>query len=215
MNARTAYAALRRLGAPAIKTSDAAAALRQSTSAAAKTLSRRAEAGLIAPVRHGTWWIDGPVDPYRLPQYLTAPFESYLSLQTALSLRGMIEQIPEVFYAATLARSQRITTPVGTFSFHHLAPEVFGGYEESAKGVRLATAEKALFDYAYLSAAKSRLFTALPELELPRNFRHARLKQWIAKIPSSRSRTITERKLEQLLASSRRHRGSVASQIFS
>lgn len=131
---------------------------------------------------------------------MTAPFESYLSLQTALQLRGAIEQVPEVFYAVTLARTQRITTVVGTFSLHHLAPEVFGGYDESPAGVRLATVEKALFDYAYLSAGKSRLFTALPELELPRAFRRAELKRWLAKIPSQRSRTITQRELEELLA---------------
>jgi hypothetical protein len=37
---------------------------------------------------------------------------------------------------------------MGTFSFHHLAPEVFGDYEQTPTGVKLATAEKALFDWA-------------------------------------------------------------------
>ena len=90
---------------------------------------------------------------------------------------------------------------VGTFSVHHLAPEVFDGYEESSVGVWLATVEQALFDYAYLSAGKSRLFAALPELDLPRSFRFVDLKRWLAKIPSPRSRTITQRKLEQLVPS--------------
>jgi hypothetical protein len=81
----------------------------------------------------------------------------------------------------------------------HLAPEVFGGYEETSSGVRLATAEKALFDCAYLSAGRSRLFTALPELELPKAFRRAKLEPWLARIPSARSRTITERRLAELL----------------
>ncbi len=199
MNSRDAYAALRKLGAPVIRTADAAAAWHQSAAAASKMLARLAEAALVFAVRHGTWWVDGSVDPYRLPQHLTAPFESYLSLQTALQLHGLVEQIPEVFYAVTLARTQRIETQVGSFSFHHLAPEVFGGYEESEKGVRIASAEKALFDYAYLSAGKSRLFTSLPELELPKTFRRAELKRWLARIPSERSRTITREKLEQLL----------------
>jgi hypothetical protein len=35
--------------------------------------------------------------------------------------------------------------------------------------------------------------------------------QWLVKIPSARSRTITERKLEQLLASARRHQASASS----
>src|SRR5688500_227638 len=42
---------------------------------------------------------------YHLPEYLMAPLPSYLSLHTALHLRGLIEQIPEVFYAASLART--------------------------------------------------------------------------------------------------------------
>ncbi len=53
---------------------------------------------LASPVRHGTWWVGATVDAYRLPEYLTAPLPSYLSLQTALHLRGMVEQIPEVLY---------------------------------------------------------------------------------------------------------------------
>lgn len=203
MNAREAYARLRNLGVPAVDTADAAAALGQSTAAASMTLSRLVASGLVTSVRHGTWWIDGAIDPYRLPEYLTAPLPSYVSLQTALHVHGLIEQIPEVIYVASLARSQRMTTRAGTFSIHHFAPEVFGGFEESAAGVKLATAEKALFDVAYLSAGRSRLFTTLPELELPRGFRRAELKRWLARIPSERSRTITERKLGELLGAAR------------
>jgi len=67
--------------------------------------------------------------------------------------------------------------------------------------VRLATAEKALFDLAYLSAGRSRLFTSLPELSLPRGFRRSALNAWVAKIPSKRGRTITERKLDAFIES--------------
>jgi predicted transcriptional regulator of viral defense system len=201
MNSRQAYATLRKLGVPAIRTSDAAAALKLSTPAAAQTLAALAKAELVTPIRQGLFWIDGTVDLDRLPEYLTAPLPSYISLQTALHRRGMIEQIPEVIYAASLARTQRVSTRVGSFSFHHFAPELFGGYDELPNGVKLATAEKALFDVAYLSAGRSRLFAGLPELELPRRFRAAELKRWLAKIPSERSRTIATRKLDEFIAS--------------
>jgi predicted transcriptional regulator of viral defense system len=177
MNAADAFARLRRLGVPVIETADAAAALGQSTYAASKTLSRLAAHGLVTPVRHGTWWVDAQVDPYRLAEYLTAPLPSYLSLQTALHLRGMIEQIPEVHYAVSLARSQRIVTSAGTFSIHHIAPELFGGFEHTKEGIALATPEKALFDMAYLAGGASRLFTTVPELELPRGFRWAEVRR--------------------------------------
>jgi predicted transcriptional regulator of viral defense system len=186
-----------------VDTADAAAALGQSTAAASMTLSRLVASGLIAPVRHGTWWLDGAIDPLRLPEYLTAPLPSYVSLQTALHIHGLIEQIPEVAYAVSLARTQRIETRAGTFSIHHVAPEVFGGFDEAASGIKLATAEKALFDVAYLSAGRTRLFAALPELELPRGFRRAELKRWVGRIPSERSRTITSRKLDEFLTGAR------------
>lgn len=203
MNARDALARLRRLGVPVIETADAAAALGQSTAAASMTLSRLVESGLVSAVRHGTWWIDGPIDPYRLPEYLTAPLPSYVSLQTALHVHGLIEQIPEVIYVTSLARTQRVRTKAGAFSIHHVAPELFGGFEENASGVKLATAEKALFDVAYLSAGRSRLFTSLPELELPREFDRRELERWTARIPSERSRTITSRKLDEFLTAAR------------
>jgi hypothetical protein len=151
-------------------------------------------------VRHGTWWLDDALDPLRLPEYLTAPLPAYVSLQTALHRRGLIEQVPEVLYAVSLARTQRMETRAGSFSLHHMAPEVFGGFEETPRGAKVATAEKALFDFAYLSSGRSRLFTSLPELELPRGFRHKELGRWLAKIPSARSRTITSQKLDELLA---------------
>jgi predicted transcriptional regulator of viral defense system len=202
MNGPDALAILRKLGVPAIDTADAAAAFGLSTAAASQTLVRLANAGLIRPVRHGTWWLAETLDPLRLPEYLTAPFPSYVSLQTALHRRGLIEQIPEVVYAVSLARTQRVKTKAGMVSIHHLAPEVFGGYEETSRGAKLATAEKALFDFAYLSSGRSRLFTSLPELELPRGFRRKELSRWLAKIPSERSRTLTAQKLDALIARS-------------
>lgn len=202
MKATNALAILRGLGVPAIDTADAAAAFGLTTAAASQTLTRLARAGLIRSVRHGTWWLEDALDALRLPEYLTAPLPSYVSLQTALHRHGLIEQIPEVVYAVSLTRTQRVETKVGTFSIHHVAPEVFGGYEETARGAKLATAEKALFDFAYLSSGRSRLFTNLPELELPRGFRRKELSRWLAKIPSERSRTLTGQKLTALLAKS-------------
>ena len=111
----------------------------------------------------------------------------------------MIEQIPEVTYAVTLARTSRITTRAGTVSLHHVAPEVFGGFEEKKNGVKLASPEKALFDFAYLSGGRTRLFTSLPELELPTRFRRSELAKWLVRIPAARTRTLTSARLERLL----------------
>jgi predicted transcriptional regulator of viral defense system len=202
MNAREALARIRRLDVPVIETADAAAALAQSKYAASKTLSRLASSGLLVQVRHGMWWIEPPVDPYRLAEHMTLPLASYLSLQTALHLRGMIDQIPQVLYMVSLARTQTIQTSAATYSIHHIAPELFGGFEQTPEGVRLAAAEKALFDLAYLSGGRSRLFSSVPELELPSGFRWQELRRWVERIPSLRRRTLVGRRLARFLAGS-------------
>jgi hypothetical protein len=83
---------------------------------------------------------------------------------------------------------------------HHVRPELFGEYEHDARsGTQLARPEKALFDFLYLSPTRGRLFAALPELELPRGFRKSIVREWVDRIPSPRSRTIVERKLEDVM----------------
>ena len=204
MSSLDALARLRRLGVPVIETADAAAALRQSPSAASRTLARLAKAELVAPVRHGVWSLEPNPNPYHLVEHLTAPLPSYLSLQTALHLRGLIEQIPAIIYVVSLARTQRVQTTAGTFSIHHVAPAIFVGFERSADGLPLATAEKALFDLAYLSGGRSRSFAAVPELELPRGFRWNELASFTDRITSARHRALVKRRLRQFVASERR-----------
>lgn len=200
MNATEAFARLSRLGVPALRTSDAAAALGLSLSAASVTLSRLARAGLLERVRSGTWWIGEGLDPLRLPEFMTAPLPSYVSLLSALSIHGMIEQLPQVTYAVSLARSQHIKTSVGVLSVHHVDAVLFGGFDSLPSGVKLATPEKALFDLAYLSGGRSRRFSALPELELPMRFRKSELKRWLERIESSRARTMTSERLADWLS---------------
>jgi hypothetical protein len=67
-------------------------------------------------------------------------------------------------------------------------------------GIKLATPEKALVDFLYLSPTRGRLFTALPELELPRGFRRSVAREWVRRIPSQRLRTIVARRLDEVLA---------------
>jgi predicted transcriptional regulator of viral defense system len=199
MTAVEAFARLRSLGLPAIETGDASVVLGLSSAATTHMLSRLAGSGLITKIKHGTWWVAGDVDPYRLPEHLTAPMDSYLSLQTALHFHGVIEQIPQQFYVASLARSQQIATAVGHFSVHHLIPELYGGFEETATGAKMATPEKALFDLAWLSATRDRRFAGTPELSIPETFRHAEVSRWIGKIPSARVKTLVERSLAAML----------------
>jgi len=201
MNAPEALSRLRKLGVPAATTADAAAVLGISVQAASHTMRRLARTGLVRPVRRGIWALGDRPDPLVLADYVTARYPSYVSLQTALYRHGMIDQIPEMTFLVSLARSARVSTPLGTYSIHHVQPAFFGGFEMLPdSGIKIATPEKALVDFLYLSPTRGRLFAALPEVELPRGFRRAEARRWVARIPSTRRRTIVARKLKDVLA---------------
>jgi hypothetical protein len=112
----------------------------------------------------------------------------------------MISQIPQVTYVVSLDRTQRVRTSVGTLSIHRVAPAFFGGFELRESGVKLATPEKALLDVFYLSGTRSRLFAALPELELPRGFSFREARACLQRIPSKRLRTVVAARLEAFAA---------------
>ena len=142
----------------------------------------------------------GGFDPLELVPHMTAPFPSYVSLQSALYYHDMISQIPEVIYCVSLARTRVYETPVATVSVHHIPGSFFFGYEEKGeRRVRMALPEKALLDILYLSQARSRLFAALTEVELPRQFRVKRARYMIQKITDPRRKKMVSSRFEQLL----------------
>lgn len=201
MTGAAALARLRALQVPAVTTADAASVLRVSISAASHALQRLGATGLVTAVRKGVWALEQRPDPMVLAEYVTAPYPSYVSLHNALYQHGMIEQIPEVTYLVSLARSARVQTAIGTYSIHHVEPSLFGGFAVDARtGVKLATAEKAVVDFLYLSPTRTGLFAALPELTLPTRFRASEARAWIGRISSARLRTIVTVKLDAILA---------------
>lgn len=191
------------LRAPVFTTNDAAAALRITRAHASKTLARLAGARQIMRLRRGSWGFRDKIDPLTLPALLTAPAPCYISLQSALYAHGMISQVPQRIYAVSSARTQTMHTPLGTISIHHLKPSFFRGFETDARtGLAMATPEKALADCLYLGLTRSRLFAALPELELPRKFSRARMAEYICRIDAPRRRRAVQRRWAELLKNS-------------
>jgi len=202
MTTVAAYSDLRRMRKPILTTRDASLRLSVSLPAATRLLTRLQEAGLAKRIFRGLWTIDLRVDPLAVPEHLTAPFPAYVSFQSALCLHGLIEQIPQVTYVASLAPTRRVKTSMGTYSIHRLAPEFFGGYTTADEsGVRLATPEKALMDVLYLGSARSRLFAKLPELDLPRTFRAKEARRWVERIRDPSRRTMVRHRLDEVLDS--------------
>ena len=190
MNVIAAYAALLSLDEAVITTADASARLAMNRDHASHTLARLANVGHVSRLKRGLWLIDTKADPLAIAHHVTAPFPSYLSLQTALYYHGMISQIPAVIFLASLARTRWLTSPSMTCSIHHIAPPFFFGFEEYGPDkVRIATPEKALLDFCYLSSTRSNLFKTLPEVELPRRFSTRKARNMIKKIRAKGKRS--------------------------
>jgi predicted transcriptional regulator of viral defense system len=199
-----AHARLLQLGAPVFTTNEAATWLRVSGNHGSQILVRLAQTGHVVKLGRGRWALPERVRPFMLPEALTAPKPSYVSLYSALHEHGLIEQIPEVVYAVTLAPTRSVRTPLGAVSLHHVAPEFFFGYEVVARtGVKLASPEKALLDVLYLRPARSQLFRALPELELPVGFSVRRARAIATRIRSPARRKLVLDALASVLASAR------------
>lgn len=199
MNALEALNRVVSIDAPVFTTAEAAVRLGVPNGHASTILARLAASGQLIRLRRSVWARPGGVDPLALPEYLTAPFPAYVSLQSALYLHGMISQVPTVTYAVSLARTRRFATPVGTVSVHHVQPSFFFGFEDAGRGGRLATPEKALVDFLYLTPARSRLFRALPELEWSKRFSVRKARAIVERVDPPRQRTLVRRRLDALL----------------
>jgi len=194
------HAKLLEMNVAVSKTSDAVACLNIDSSHASKLLSRLSMSGHLVHLRRGLWAFRDKVEPLALPVYLTDPFPSYVSLQSALYYHDMISQIPAITYAVSIGRTKRHDTPLGVVSVHHVHPSFFFGFETVGKRIaKMATPEKALIDFFYLSPAKSSLFKALPELELPRGFSEKKAYKIINKIRSVRRRSLVKSLFEKTL----------------
>lgn len=193
MSAR-AYAELRRLG-PIVTTAEAAAALGVSTSSASHTLRVLQRHGLVTSVRRGLWSLDTTIrDARSLAMSVTRPYPSYVSFESAFFAHGMIDQVPRVITLASLGRPRTARTAVATFLIHRLPPELFGGFTTDGD-VRLASPEKALFDFHYVAEASGHPKRRPPELELPARFSRREIRRWIDRIADLRLRRRVARKL--------------------
>jgi predicted transcriptional regulator of viral defense system len=192
------YHRLKQVGHWGFQTRDVAALFDISTSHASKLLSRLVDAGQIVHITHNIW-VFADVERFALPALLVAPFPAYISLQSALYYHGMISQIPDIIFAASLARTKLYKTPLATVSIHHLQPDFFFEYDTLKNTlIKMATPEKALIDVFYLSDTKTSLFHSLPEVELADSFSLQKVKMIVEKIPSLRKRTIVMQQLEKL-----------------
>jgi len=116
---------LKEIRQPVLRTADVMAYLDLDEAHASKMLARLADSGHIIRIKRGLWVFPEELEPMTLAEYLTAPFPSYISLQSALYYHGMISQIPTITYSISAARTRIFKTPLGTYSIHHVHHSFF------------------------------------------------------------------------------------------
>lgn len=98
-----------------------------------------------------------PVDElllFRISNCMYRP--AYISLESALSYYNLIPEAVYTQQAITTRKTMSYETPVGTFNYRSVKPELFFGYKIVRKEnlpVLIADVEKAMLDYLYLTAS--------------------------------------------------------------
>lgn len=179
----------------------------KSASAVIQALNFLEKEGIIFKVCRGIWAEkEGEkVSPYAVIPFLLPRHRAYVSFISALHLHGIVEQIPQVITLATTAHTKTIHTRIGTYRLHQLDPALFDGfgwYKETGSFL-IAEPEKALVDCLYLSTRRKRQFGYFPELHFSESFSFKKAEKWIKKIPEYRIRACVEKKLRELVDSSR------------
>jgi predicted transcriptional regulator of viral defense system len=94
---------------------------------------------------------------------------SYVSLEWALSLYGMIPEIVYNVTSVTSKASRKYKNDMGVFTYRHLKKDLFFGYmkiNKNGQAYLLAEREKALLDYIYLNSYKIKNIYDVEELRL-------------------------------------------------
>ncbi len=80
---------------------------------------------------------------------------SYVSLEMALSIYGLIPEAVYVITSVTSQRTKNLKTPIGDFMYRHTDPALLFGYqlrEYDGHYYQIAEIEKAVLDYFYFNA---------------------------------------------------------------
>ncbi|MBN2493252.1 MAG: type IV toxin-antitoxin system AbiEi family antitoxin domain-containing protein [Deltaproteobacteria bacterium] len=117
-------------------------------------LSRLVARGLVERVSHGLYANPfNPPGPDELAMALKTP--AYLSLESALSRRGVLSQDPAAYTLVTTAGTYTFESRGRVFEYHHIQRAYFTGYTREGT-LLLAEPEKALADLVYLRHARTR-----------------------------------------------------------
>jgi len=143
-----------------------------------RQLSRWAGNGRLYRLRRGLYALAPPyrkvkAHPFVVANRMVRP--SYVSLQSALAIHGLIPESVPVTTSITTGRPGEFSTPLGTFVFRHVRTPLFQGFREfemdTLQPAFVATPEKALLDLLYLEkGSDSEAYFAELRLEIDDGF---------------------------------------------
>jgi predicted transcriptional regulator of viral defense system len=121
-------------------------------------LSRLAKRNKIIRLKRGLYLFkDRLVDELVLANSIYEP--SYVSLEKALNIYGIIPDIPSEVTSITTTTSNLFVTPLGNFSYSCINTSLYFGYTQqldhkSQLSYQIAEPEKALLDWIYIRKIK-------------------------------------------------------------
>lgn len=88
------------------------------------------------------------ISDFEIANFLVIP--SYISLETALNLYGILEQFPYKITSLAIGKSKEIKANQKIFSYSHIKKEYFKDFVKRDNFL-IASEEKALFDFLYFA----------------------------------------------------------------
>lgn len=95
--------------------------------------------------------VDKPINELVIAKYIYP--SSYVSLETALNLAGIIPDVTAEITSIVTTRPRKYITDMGVFSYSKISPDLYFGFElqeENLNYYAIATPEKALLDLVYV-----------------------------------------------------------------
>jgi predicted transcriptional regulator of viral defense system len=127
-------------------------------------LVRWQEKGYILKLRN-RWYAFNDAENSENLEWLAANLiysPSYVSLHTALSWYNLIPEMIAITTSVTTRKTNRFSTPLGSFDYHSIKPELFGyGYvldnmdstgNRTSRKIMVATPQKAILDFFYINS---------------------------------------------------------------
>ncbi len=135
---------------------------------------------ILTRVKRGVYQLSiSEIDVKKIANQLYYP--SYLSFESALSIYGILSQIPYTETFATVKKSKKMTLGNTEVEFTQLKKELFFGYVLD-KGIYIAEPEKALLDEFYLVSRGKRSIN-IDELDL-KEIEKEKIGEYANKFPS-------------------------------